>query len=89
MVNLFRMMAIMNTPTQQQQRTADNLPQLLSIRELAEYLGCPTSTIYQRRSRGEGPPGFRLGKAVRFKVDNVDRWIREQALRGARPKTAA
>jgi excisionase family DNA binding protein len=79
-------MSIMNTPTQQ--RAADSLPQLLSIRQLAEYLGCPTSTVYAWRSRGEGPPGFRLGKAVRFKVDDVDHWISEQAARGADPKPA-
>jgi excisionase family DNA binding protein len=77
----------MNTYTQQ--RAADSLPQLLSIRQLAEYIGCPVSTVYRWRSRGEGPPGFRLGKAVRFKVDDVDRWITEQAARGADPKTAA
>jgi excisionase family DNA binding protein len=47
---------------------------LWSIRDVAEYLGVPAGTIYQWRVRGEGPPGMRMGKHLRFDPESVARW---------------
>ncbi|SFD67380.1 DNA binding domain-containing protein, excisionase family [Actinopolyspora alba] len=47
--------------------------------DVADYLGVPTNTIYQWRSRGSGPPGRRLGKHLRFKPDDVEAWFDAQA----------
>lgn len=47
---------------------------LWSIREVAEYLGVPTGTIYQWRVRDEGPPAMRMGKHLRFDPESVSRW---------------
>jgi excisionase family DNA binding protein len=52
-----------------------SLPDLLSVSELAEYLGVPLSTIYLWRVRGEGPPGFKVGKQVRYRVADVANWL--------------
>lgn len=48
---------------------------LWGINDVSDYLGVPVSTVYQWRSRGEGPPGRRVGKYVRFKPDDVEEWF--------------
>lgn len=55
------------------------LPELLSVPELASYLGVPVSTLYLWRTRGEGPPGFKIGKVVRYRASEVAKWLEEQA----------
>jgi excisionase family DNA binding protein len=52
---------------------------LLGPRQLAAYLNVPVGTVYDWRHRGFGPPGFRLGKHVRYRRSDVDRWIDDQA----------
>lgn len=52
---------------------------LLSTAELAEYLQVPIQTIYGWRHKGEGPIGFRLGKHIRYRVEDVERWLDQQA----------
>lgn len=63
--------------------------QLVSPAELAEFLGIPVSTIYQWRYRGQGPRGYRIGKHVRFRWDDIESWLASRAdeegmLRGLR-----
>jgi excisionase family DNA binding protein len=48
---------------------------LWSVKDLAAYLDVPVQTIYQWRKRGYGPPGRRMGKHVRFRPADVERWI--------------
>lgn len=58
--------------------TADNswgLEPLIDVGELATYLGIPVSTIYYWRTRGLGPPAYRLGKHLKFAVSDVRDWI--------------
>jgi excisionase family DNA binding protein len=61
------------------------LPSLLSLKQLAAYLDIPPTTLYLWRQQGKGPPGFFVGKQLRFRVSDVQRWLEEQA----DPKTAA
>jgi len=56
-------------------RGMDGLDRLLSIGELAEYLGVPVATLYAWRYRGEGPPGFRVGRHLRYRWSDVQAWI--------------
>ena len=51
------------------------LDRLLTVEELAEYLGVPVATIYAWRHRREGPPGFRVGKHLRYRSRDVETWI--------------
>jgi excisionase family DNA binding protein len=60
------------------------LPDLLSVVELAEYLGVPVSTIHYWRGTEQGPPGFKIGKQLRFRSVDVARWLDERA-GGGRP----
>jgi excisionase family DNA binding protein len=54
------------------------LPTLLSVPELAAYLGVPVSTIHYWRAKQEGPPGFKVGKRICFRTDDVARWLAEK-----------
>lgn len=59
------------------------LDPLLSIEELAEYLGVPVATIYDWRVDGKGPCGVRVGRHVKFAQHDVQAWI--DAHRESRP----
>jgi excisionase family DNA binding protein len=48
---------------------------LMSIEDLMEYLGQSRDTIYKERQLGTGPPGYRLGKHLRWKKSEVDAWL--------------
>ena len=50
------------------------LEPLLSVPDLAEYLGVPVQTIYDWRLRGEGPRAYRFGKRIKFAVSDVRAW---------------
>jgi excisionase family DNA binding protein len=52
---------------------------LLSLAEVAEYLGVPLGTIYQWRaaSPARGPAGIRVGRYVRVKESELNRWLAE------------
>jgi excisionase family DNA binding protein len=51
---------------------------LLTIDDLADYLGIPKNTLYQWRTKGYGPTGVRVGKYVRYRPEDVDTWIDQQ-----------
>ncbi len=56
----------------------DTLDRLLSVQDLADYLGVPVATIYGWRHRGHGPPGFRVGRHLRFRTSDVTHWINQR-----------
>jgi excisionase family DNA binding protein len=43
--------------------------------ELADLLRVPLETIYQWRRKRTGPPGFRVGRHLRYDPVKVQRWI--------------
>lgn len=61
---------------------------LLSLEEVADYLGVKKSWIYEKSSaykNGEdGIPSIRLGKYLRFELKKVTDWIESQNKRHAR-----
>jgi excisionase family DNA binding protein len=59
------------------------MSKLWGIKELADYLGIPEQTIYQWRAKGYGPVGRRIGKYIRFRPEDVERWVDDQAERVA------
>lgn len=48
---------------------------LMSVSDLAQYLAVPKATIYQWRYRGRGPKALRVGRYLRFRRSDVDRWL--------------
>lgn len=49
------------------------------IEALAEEIGVPVRTVYAWRSRGLGPPGYKLGKHIRFRREDVEAWLEQHA----------
>ncbi|EFC78887.1 AlpA family transcriptional regulator [Parafrankia sp. EUN1f] len=39
---------------------------LWTVDDLAAFLGVPVTTVYKWRNEGEGPPGYRIGRYLRF-----------------------
>ena len=56
-------------------RTAQDLPDLLTVQELSEYLCIPLSTLYEWNSKDQGPVPLKLGKHLRYPKQNVLDWL--------------
>lgn len=54
-------------------------PGLWTVEETAAYLQVPVKTLYAWRLRGIGPRGIRVGRYVRYRPDDVEHWLDEQA----------
>ena len=52
-----------------------DLEPLLSAQDLADFLHVPIATIYALRYRHEGHPGFRVGRHLRYRRNDVEQWI--------------
>jgi predicted DNA-binding transcriptional regulator AlpA len=52
---------------------------LWTFQDVSAFLGVPIGTLYQWRTRGEGPPAFKVGGHVRFDPDRVRAWLVESA----------
>lgn len=52
---------------------------LLSLEDVAGYLGVPVRTVYSWRTTGKGPRGFRVGKYVRYRIEDVDAWLEQRS----------
>lgn len=52
-----------------------DLSTVLTLSELALQLGVTPQAIYDLRSRGRGPCGFRVGRELRFRVSEVEAWL--------------
>jgi excisionase family DNA binding protein len=48
---------------------------VLSLSELCAQLQVSTQTIYDLRSQGRGPHGFRVGRELRFRLSEVEAWL--------------
>ncbi len=57
---------------------APGLEPLLSVEELAGYLGVPVATIYDWRVDGKGPRAIHVGRHVKFAVSDVRAWVDAQ-----------
>jgi excisionase family DNA binding protein len=52
-----------------------DMVKLITTAELAEYLDVPIGTVYAWRNRGDGPRGFRVGRHIRFRPEDVTAWL--------------
>lgn len=57
---------------------------LATVEEVSEYLGVPVQTLYQWRWRGIGPKSARVGRHLRYRWSDVERWFDERASEVAR-----
>jgi excisionase family DNA binding protein len=59
----------------------ESLDRLLTVEDLAEYLSVPVATLYAWRYHRQGPPGFRVGRHVRYRSADIERWLAGQIAR--------
>ena len=59
--------------------TLNTAERLMTVTELAEMLSVPVTTLYGWRSRGEGPPGYRIGRHVRYRREAIETWLASRA----------
>lgn len=52
---------------------------LLTIHEVAELTKVPVGTFYAYRTKGGGPRVLKLGRHLRYRREDVERWLDEQA----------
>ena len=48
---------------------------LWTVHDVSEFLQVPVQTLYSWRSQGSGPPARRVGKYLRYRPDDVIRWV--------------
>jgi predicted DNA-binding transcriptional regulator AlpA len=54
---------------------------LITPEDLSDRYSVPVGTIYAWRYKGTGPPGFRVGRHLRFRVEDILAWESEQLRR--------
>lgn len=52
---------------------------LLQPEEVAEFYAVPELTLTRWRAKGTGPRYFRVGRHVRYRREDVEAWLEEQA----------
>ena len=57
------------------------MQKLLSVQEMADYLGVKTSTIYQYTHQGF-IPHIKLGKNIRFRESVILKWLEKRSVAG-------
>lgn len=58
------------------------IDEVLTIKEVAQYLKVNERTIYRLAASGE-LPGFRVGNAWRFKQSDLATWVAKQTQKSA------
>ncbi len=65
--------------TQPHDEPQQAMPIILSVKGLAEYLQVPEQTVYRWNSQGTGPRFIKVGKHVRYRLDDITRWLDTRA----------
>jgi excisionase family DNA binding protein len=69
----------MDTTAQRQTRSHASsdrrLDPIVTMSQLAAQLAVSVQTLYDLRSQGRGPHGFRVGRELRFRVSEIDAWL--------------
>lgn len=53
--------------------------QLMTVEEVADFLGVPIATLYQWRHKGTGPVAFRVGRFLRQDPADARAWLEAHA----------
>ena len=54
---------------------SDRYPAMLTSKQAAEYLLVPEQTLRLWRVQREGPPWIKLGRLVRYSMDDLQLWL--------------
>ena len=62
-------------PTAHRPSSEGRLDPVVTLSQLAAQLGVSVQTLYDLRSQGRGPRGFRVGRELRFRVSEIAAWL--------------
>ena len=48
---------------------------LWTVEEASYFLGVPVATLYYWRRRGDGPGACKLGRHLRYRAEDVRKWV--------------
>jgi excisionase family DNA binding protein len=60
-------------------RSNESAKRLLNVEEAAQYLGLQADTVY-KKARLRELPSVKVGRALRFDVEALERFIREHTI---------
>jgi excisionase family DNA binding protein len=52
---------------------------LMTPKAVAEYLDVPLATVHAWRVKGTGPRAHKVGKHLRYRMEDVDAWLEQRA----------
>ncbi|MDQ3381636.1 MAG: helix-turn-helix domain-containing protein [Actinomycetota bacterium] len=61
------------------ERATGTAEPLMSPDEVAVYLNVPRATLQLWRAKGRGPRAFKVGRHVRYRREDVLRWLERRA----------
>jgi excisionase family DNA binding protein len=56
-----------------------SMPEWFSPETLAAFFGVPVASVYAWRHKRTGPQGIKVGRHVRYRRAEVERWLKQQA----------
>ena len=65
------------------ERGVSSVTHIMTVDEVARYLGVVPDTIYRKARRGE-IPAVKVGKMWRFPKETLDKWLNDAALETVR-----
>jgi len=51
---------------------------MMTADEVAAFLRIPKQSLYNMRTRGAGPHALKVGKHLRYRRSDIERWLDEQ-----------
>ena len=57
------------------------MSEALDTHEAAKRTGLASATLRKLRLTGEGPPFMKLGRAVRYRREDLDAWLEARVIR--------
>jgi predicted DNA-binding transcriptional regulator AlpA len=67
--------------------TMDN--RTVDTKGASEHIGLAESTLERARVRGDGPPYVKLGRSVRYRICDLDRWVAARLVSSTSERVAA
>jgi DNA-binding transcriptional MerR regulator len=55
----------------------ESIAPLWSVQDVSNFLQVPAQTLYSWRVQGGGPPARRVGKYLRYRPEDVIKWVDE------------
>ena len=71
----------MSRSDKEDSRVSDRPKPLLDIHEVSRWVGLPVATLYQQRHHrvGIGGLALRVGRHLRWRPQDIDQWLEQQA----------